>query len=154
MKQARHVCRVFHLDWGWRDSASPNPSSFCIRKTGATNLDHEILKLTEQILCQFLWLGKRYGNITFEDDSLDFDISEIDSVYEDEFLSAYQNYLGGGLRGCVGNSCTIEDWQMDEKLVRLATKLSEYYEDRMREHEYIDEYNEMTVGRPVSYPGL
>ncbi len=32
----------------------------------------------------FLWLGKRYGNITFEDDSLDFDISEIDSVYEDE----------------------------------------------------------------------
>ena len=74
--------------------------------------------------------------------------------YEDEFLSAYQNYLGGGLRGCVGNSCTIEDWQMDEKLVRLATKLAEYYEDRMRELEYIDEYNEMTVGRPLSYPGL
>ena len=32
----------------------------------------------------FIWLGKRYGNITFEDDSLDFDVSEIDSVYEDE----------------------------------------------------------------------
>ena len=30
-----------------------------------------------------LWLGKRDGNITF-DDSLDFDISEIESVYEDE----------------------------------------------------------------------
>lgn len=29
------------------------------------------------------WLGKRDGNITF-DDSLDFDISEIESVYEDE----------------------------------------------------------------------
>ena len=30
-----------------------------------------------------IWLGKRDGNITF-DDSLDFDISEIESVYEDE----------------------------------------------------------------------
>jgi len=28
------------------------------------------------------WLGIRDGNITFED-SLDFDISEIESVYED-----------------------------------------------------------------------
>lgn len=39
-------------------------------------------------MCIFLlyktsWLGKRDGNITF-DDSLDFDISEIESVYEDD----------------------------------------------------------------------
>ena len=34
-------------------------------------------------LGRFLWLGKRDGNITF-DDSLDFDISEIESVYEDD----------------------------------------------------------------------
>ena len=70
--------------------------------------------------------------------------------YEDEFL----NYLGGGMLGSVGNSCTVEDWQMDEKLVRLAEKLSEYYQERMEELEYIDEYNETTYGRPVSYPGL
>jgi hypothetical protein len=63
--------------------------------------------------------------------------------YEDEFLSAYQNYLGGGMLGSVGNSCTVEDWRMDEKLVRLAEKLSEYYQERMEELEYIDEYNEM-----------
>lgn len=30
-----------------------------------------------------IWLGMRDGNITFED-SLDFDISEIESVYEDQ----------------------------------------------------------------------
>ena len=29
--------------------------------------------------------------------------------YEDELMSAYQNYLGGGIRGSVANSCTIED---------------------------------------------
>ena len=74
--------------------------------------------------------------------------------YEDEFLSAYQNYLGGGMLGSVGNSCTVEDWRKDEKLVKLAQKLSEYYQDQMYEDECIDEYNEITDGRPLSYPGL
>lgn len=74
--------------------------------------------------------------------------------YEDEFLSAYQNYLGGGLLGSIGNSCTVEDWRADEKLVKLAAKLREYYQTRMYEFGCIDEYNEMTDGRPVSYPGL
>ena len=69
-------------------------------------------------------------------------------------MSAYQNYLGGGIRGSVANSCTIEDWQMDDKLVRIADELREYYEDRLYELELVDEYNEETTGRLVSYPGL
>ena len=96
-------------------------------------------------------------NITREDFSTRGGGVELDLTtfgYEDEFLSAYQNYLGGGMLGSVGNSCTVEDWQMDEKLVRLAEKLSEYYQERMDELEYIDEYNEITYGRLVSYPGL
>lgn len=72
--------------------------------------------------------------------------------YEDELLSAYQNYLGGGMLGSIANSCTVEDWRKDEKLVKLAARLRKYYTDRM--YECIDEYNEMTEGRPVSYPGL
>ena len=74
--------------------------------------------------------------------------------YEDEYLSAYQNYLGGGMRGAVANSCTIEDWEMDEKLVRIADELREYYEDRLYELDLVDEYNEICDGRPVSYLGL
>ena len=74
--------------------------------------------------------------------------------YEDEFLSAYQNYLGGGLLGSVGNSCTVEGWQQDKKLVKLASELRAYYTDRMYKYGCIDEYNEITVGRPESYPGL
>ena len=74
--------------------------------------------------------------------------------YEDEYLSAYQNYLGGGMLGSIGNSCTIEDWRMNEKLVKLAEQLRDYYQERMDELEYIDEYNEISYGRPVSYPGL
>ena len=74
--------------------------------------------------------------------------------YEDEFLSAYQNYLGGGMLGSIGDSCTVEDWEMDEKLVRLASELRDYYYERLYELELIDEYNEETIGRLVSYPGL
>lgn len=74
--------------------------------------------------------------------------------YEDEFLSAYQNYLGGGMLGGIGNSCTVKDWRMDVELVRLAEELSDYYQECMDDLGYIDEYNEMTDGRPLSYPGL
>lgn len=96
-------------------------------------------------------------NITREEYSYRGGGCELDLTeygYEDEFLSAYQNYLGGGMRGSIGNSCTVEDWQADETLVKLAEQLREYYSDRMYEYEYIDEYNEITEGRPVSYPGL
>lgn len=78
----------------------------------------------------------------------------MDFGYQDEYLSAYQNYLGGGMRGAVANSCTVEDWEIDERLVRLASELCEYYDERLYELELVDEYNEETTGRLVSYPGL
>ena len=96
-------------------------------------------------------------NITREDFSTRGGGVELDLTafgYEDEFLSAYQNYLGGGMRGAVANSCTIEGWEMDEKLVRLASELQDYYDERLYELELVDEYNEETTGRLVSYPGL
>ena len=96
-------------------------------------------------------------NITREDFSYRGGGVELDLTvfgYEDEYLSAYQNYLGGGMRGTVANSCTIEDWEMDERLVRLASELREYYDERLYELELVDEYNEETTGRLVSYPGL
>lgn len=39
--------------------------------------------MPNQTVEQFSWLGFGYGNITFED-SLDFDLSEIESIYEDD----------------------------------------------------------------------
>ena len=43
---------------------------------------------------------------------------------------------------------------MDERLVRLASELRDYYDERLYELELVDEYNEETIGRLVSYPGL
>ena len=96
-------------------------------------------------------------NITREEIShrgggVELDLS--DFGYEDEYLSAYQNYLGGEMRGAVANSCTIQDWEMDEKLVRLASELRDYYDERLYELDLVDEYNEICDGRPVSYLGL
>ena len=96
-------------------------------------------------------------NITREEYSYRGGGCELDLTeygYEDELLSAYQNYLGGGMLGSVSNSCTVEDWRNDKKLVELAGQLRKYYTDGMYEYECIDEYNEITDGRPVSYPGL
>lgn len=36
-----------------------------------------------RISCCRIWLELGHGNITINDDSLDFDISEIDSIYDD-----------------------------------------------------------------------
>ena len=79
----------------------------------------------------------------------ELDLSEFG--YDDEFLSAYQNYLGGGMLGAVNNDCTIDNWQHNKQLIDLAQKLREYYLKRMYDFGYIDEYNEELDNRPISY---
>tara|TARA_R100000808_G_scaffold906_1_gene4321 strand:+ start:4434 stop:4730 length:297 start_codon:yes stop_codon:yes gene_type:complete len=49
--------------------------------------------------------------------------------YEGEKMSAYQNYLGGGMLGGVGSDCTIKDWEDNHKLRFYAEKLQVYYTD-------------------------
>lgn len=90
--------------------------------------------------------------LSYRGGGVELDLTEFG--YEDELLSAYQNYLGGGMRGSIANSCTVEDWQMDEKLLRLAEELREYFLQRMYDFELVDEFNEELEGRPVSYQGL
>lgn len=47
--------------------------------------------------------------------------------YEGERMTAYQNYLGGGMLGRINNDCTIRDWQDDPKLCEIAEKLAIYF---------------------------
>jgi hypothetical protein len=47
--------------------------------------------------------------------------------YEGEKMTAYQNYLGGGMLGKVTNDCTIVNWHKDEKLSEIATQLRKYF---------------------------
>ena len=59
--------------------------------------------------------------------------------YEGEKMTAYQNYLGGGMLGAIGNDCTIQNWRSDMALIDLAFELRIYYCKRMGlDMEYVD----------------
>ena len=47
--------------------------------------------------------------------------------YDKEKMTAYQNYLGGGMLGSINNDCTIRDWQGNPELTKIAEKLSIYF---------------------------
>jgi len=47
--------------------------------------------------------------------------------YTDEKMSAYQNYLGGGMSGGVANDCTIKNWENDMDLIDIAFELKILY---------------------------
>jgi len=57
------------------------------------------------------------------------EISLANYGYYGEFMSAYQNYLGGGMLGSIQNDCTIKDWEDNRKLTRLAEVLRKMYAD-------------------------
>ena len=51
--------------------------------------------------------------------------------YPGEKMTAYQNYLGGGMLGGIANDCTIPDWMEYKSLVRLSKKVSAKYAELM-----------------------
>ena len=44
--------------------------------------------------------------------------------YPGEKMTAYQNYLGGGILGRIGNDCTIKNWDESKHLVDIADSLA------------------------------
>jgi hypothetical protein len=57
------------------------------------------------------------------------EIDLTDLGYEHELLSAYQNYLGGGVLGSISNDCTVSHWTDDVILCELAELLRKYFAD-------------------------
>lgn len=58
---------------------------------------------------------------------IEIDLSDFGKKYEGQKMTAYQNYLGGGMLGRINNACTIIDWQNDKKLAAIAEQLSRYF---------------------------
>lgn len=42
-------------------------------------------------------------------------------------MTAYQNYLGGGMLGSVQSDCNLKDWQSKTELVALSERLKMYF---------------------------
>jgi len=65
--------------------------------------------------------------------------------YEGQKMSAYQNYLGGGMLGGIANDCTIKEWKNDMKLIDKAFELKILFCRNMGlDSSFLDN------GRPVS----
>ncbi len=58
---------------------------------------------------------------------IEIDLSDFGKKYEGQKMTAYQNYLGGGMLGRINNDCTIRDWQNDKKLTAIAEQLAKYF---------------------------
>tara|TARA_R100000655_G_scaffold109802_2_gene165568 strand:- start:663 stop:959 length:297 start_codon:yes stop_codon:yes gene_type:complete len=64
-------------------------------------------------------------------------------------MTAYQNYLGGGMLGSINNDCTIRDWQGNPELTKIAKKLSMYFHKLTNPD---DEYEGMSFEDRQSLP--
>tara|TARA_R100001443_G_C3302549_1_gene165654 strand:+ start:131 stop:436 length:306 start_codon:yes stop_codon:yes gene_type:complete len=64
-------------------------------------------------------------------------------------MTAYQNYLGGGLLGSINNDCTIRDWEGNPELTKIAEKLSRYFHSLTNPD---DEYEGMSFEDRQSLP--
>ena len=67
-----------------------------------------------------------------------------------EKMTAYQNYLGGGMLGSIGNDSTIRDWRTDSNLLSIADKLSRYFHS-LTNHEN-DEWESATFEQNQNRP--
>ncbi len=47
--------------------------------------------------------------------------------YKGHKMTAYQNFLGGGMLGKVVSSCSFEGWRNDEKLNNISEELRKYF---------------------------
>ena len=47
--------------------------------------------------------------------------------HEGHRMSAYQNYLGGGMLGSICSDCTKHGWEEDDDLIEIAEGLRMYF---------------------------
>ena len=67
-------------------------------------------------------------------------------------MTAYQNYLGGGMLGSISNDCNRLYWKDDSKLVEIASQLAEYFHNKTNhsDDEWENATFEQTQNRPSS----
>ena len=78
------------------------------------------------------------------------EIDLTDWGYPGEKMTAYQNYLGGGMLGSIGNDSTIRNWRSDSDLSDIADKLARYFHS-LTNHED-DEWESATFEQNQNRP--
>lgn len=70
--------------------------------------------------------------------------------YEGHRMTAYQNYLGGGILGRICNDCTLRGWESDYELKSTAFQLSQYLHSLTNPED--DYWNSMTFDQNQLLP--
>jgi hypothetical protein len=50
--------------------------------------------------------------------------------FKGQKMTAYQNYLGGGMLGRIDGDCTVNDWRGNETLVDINEQIKQYYHEQ------------------------
>ena len=70
--------------------------------------------------------------------------------YEGYGMTAYQNYLGGGMLGRVNSDCNFPNWEENNRLVKLSEELKKYFHNITNPDE--DEFESMSYEKNQSMP--
>jgi len=64
---------------------------------------------------------------------IEIDLGVFTPSWEGEKMSAYQNYLGGGMLGAIQNDCTIDNWEFTQIVGLTLTQIGEELKKYMHE---------------------
>lgn len=67
------------------------------------------------------------SEITSRGGGIEISVSELGFQSMGVKMTAYQNYLGGGLLGKIESSCNLSNWRDIPSLVKLSEKLKQYF---------------------------
>lgn len=81
---------------------------------------------------------------------IEISLDSVAKKYKGAKMTAYQNYLGGGLLGSIENDCTFPNWRDNSKLVKIATELAEYFHNITNPDE--DEFESMSFEQVQGMP--
>jgi len=70
--------------------------------------------------------------------------------FEGVKMTAYQNYLGGGMLGAIGNDCTASDWEEHDDLLEIAEELRKYMHELTNPDE--DEWETLSYEQNQNLP--
>lgn len=71
---------------------------------------------------------------------IEISLDKLGRKYEGVKMTAYQNYLGGGMLGSIQNSCNLRGWEEDHKLQDMAERLGRYFHAITNEE--VEDYDE------------
>lgn len=92
------------------------------------------------------------SRISHRGGGVEIDVSPLGKKYEGVRMSAYQNYLGGGMLGSIQGDCNLRGWRDNKRLVNLNDRLKRYMHELTRhdDDEWEDASFEENQDRPAS----